>query len=107
MGKFETRPSKPIGESFTAQDFLRALPVINANGTVKETPIFFGGGGDTKEYVGSNITNCRPLRVCKISGQSVTRATCNFFPKSRWPQWKRSIMACHMGSLQTNGDKLL
>ena len=43
---------------------MRALPVINANGTVKETPIFLGGGGDTKDYVGSSITNIVGLCVC-------------------------------------------
>jgi len=88
MWKFET--TRSIYDSFTAQDFLRAImPLVEQ---LKRRP--FLEGGILKTYVESDITNCHPLHVCKISGQLVTRATWNFFPKSRWPQGKRSIMAC-------------
>jgi len=36
----------------------------NANGTVKGEPIF----GGYKNSVGSDITQCRPLYLCKILG---------------------------------------
>ena len=103
MWKFETILGRLVNRS-PHRTFVRAImPLAVMQMEQSKRRAFWR---DTKEYVGSDITNCRPLRVCKISGQLVTRVICNFFPKSRWPQWKRWIMACRE-SLQTNGDKLL
>ena len=85
MWKFET--SRPIGESFTAQDFLRAImPWAARQMEVKEAPIFAG-------WI---------LKICRVRYElSPSACVQNFvsirhsrdlklFPKSHLPQWKRS-----------------
>ena len=65
MWKFQTNIGRLVNRS-RHRTFWSQLCGRNANGTVREAPIF--GGGDTKKSVGSDITHCRPLYVCKFLG---------------------------------------
>jgi len=89
MWKFET--NRPVREC-TTQHW--GTIVHNAYRTVTCSPLL----EKVWKSVWSDITHCRILCVCSISGWSVIFVACRIFLKSFWPHWKHAIYACRKKS---------
>ena len=85
---------RPIGELFTVQVILRAimpLAVMQIEHVSKMRAHFFLGG-DTKIYRVSYY-ELSPSACVQDLGSIGHSRDLELFPKSRWPQWKHSIIA--------------
>ena len=103
MWKFET--TRPIGELFTGHFACNHAIGSNANWTVKGVPIF--EEGNPKKLLARYYALLPSVCVQNFGLIVIYTTRIIFFPNSRWPQWKRSIMACHgKSTVQISCDKL-